>query len=178
MKKLIIHNCCKILLLTLFPALIFAQTMKKDIDWKPFHFLIGEWVGEGTGKPGEGSGSFTFDFGLQKRVLIRKSVANYPPTKNAPAYSHDDLMIIYKLPANSIRAIYFDNEGHIINYSIKFSDDQNSLIFVSDIDSKTPHYRFTYKKINNQKLNFKFEIAPPGKPDEFSNYLEGTAHRK
>ncbi len=162
----------------LFSTFTFSQNTKKNSDWKPFHFLLGEWIGEGNGAPGQGSGTFSFDFDLQKQILVRKSYANYPATKDKPAYFHDDLTIIYKQPDGSVHAIYFDNEGHIINYSVIFSDDHNSLIFISDIIADSPRYRFTYAKVNNQKLNIKFEIASSTKPGAFTPYLEGAVHRK
>jgi hypothetical protein len=165
-------------LLIFVSSVTLAQTAKKDSDWKSWHFIIGEWLGEGEGKPGQGTGSFTFDFDLQKRVLVRKSVVNFPAAKNKPASSHSDLMIIYKESSSSTEAMYFDNEGHVINYSVKFSDDQSSIIFTSIPAHNEPIYRLTYKKINNQKLNIKFEIAQTGIQSSFSTYLEATAHRK
>jgi hypothetical protein len=165
-------------LLIFTSSLDFAQALKKDIDWKRWHFIIGEWVAEGGGKPGQGTGSFSFDFDLQKRILIRKNSAIYPPAGGNPAYTHNDLMIIYKGPSYSTEAMYFDNEGHVINYSVKFSDDQNSIIFESIPQAHEPVYRLTYIKVNNQKLNLKFEIAQPDTPLNFSTYIEATAHRK
>ncbi|MGA7721817.1 MAG: hypothetical protein WCA84_11655 [Ignavibacteriaceae bacterium] len=165
-------------LMILTSSVNFTQTLKKDIDWKQWHFIIGDWLGEGRGKTGQSTGSFSFDFDLQKRILIRKSTANYPAGNDKQTYSHNDLMIIYKEPSNSTQAIYFDNEGHVINYSVNFSDDQNSIIFLSTPSQNEPIYRLTYIKINNQKLDIKFEIARPDTPGSFSTYLEATAHRK
>jgi hypothetical protein len=159
-------------------SVIFPQAIKKDIDWKQWHFIIGEWIGEGGGTVGQGTGSFTFDFDLQKRVLVRKSVANFPATKDRPAFSHNDLMVIYKEPSNATNAMYFDDEGHVIKYSVNFSDDQSSIIFISVPEPNEPIYRQTYIKINNQKLNIKFEIAQPTSPSSFTTYLLATAHRK
>jgi hypothetical protein len=167
-----------ILTVFLLSGLSFPQVNKKNIDWKQWHFIIGEWVGEGGGKAGQSTGSFSFDFDLQKRILVRKSNANYPAATDKPAYAHNDLMVIYKEPSNSTEAIYFDNEGHVIKYSVKFSDDQNSIIFLSIPQPGEPIYRLTYVKINNQKLNIKFETAQPETPGSFSTYLEATAHRK
>ena len=165
-------------LIIFISSISFSQTAKKDVDWKQWHFIIGEWVGEGGGKPGQAMGSFTFDFDLQKRILVRKSTANYPATKDRPAYFHNDLMIIYNDPTSSTGAIYFDNEGHVIKYSVKFSDDQNSIIFTSIPANNEPIFRLTYEKINNQKLNIKFEIAQADTPSSFATYIEATAHRK
>ena len=51
----------KVLLYLVFILLIakasnFAQ-QQSPADWKAFNFLIGEWVGEGSGTPGEATGS-------------------------------------------------------------------------------------------------------------------------
>jgi len=165
-------------LIILVSSAIYSQPAKKDTDWKQWHFIIGEWVGEGGGKPGQGTGSFSFDFDLQKKVLIRKSVANYAAAGENPAFTHNDLMVIYKEPNNSTAAMYFDSEGHVIKYNVIFSDDLNTIIFTSLPAQNEPVYRLTYVKINNQKLDFKFEIAPPGSPGSFSTYLDATVHRK
>jgi hypothetical protein len=159
-------------------SVTFSQTAKKDSDWKQWHFIIGEWIGEGAGTPGQGTGSFSFDFDLQKRVLIRKSTANFPAANNRLSYSHNDLTVIYKTPSGSTEAVYFDNEGHVIKYSVNFSDDQSSIVFASIPQPDQSTYRMTYIKNGNQKLNIKFEIAQPGTPNSFSTYLEATAHRK
>lgn len=155
----------------------FAQ-QPKEPNWDLFRFLLGEWVGEGTGAPGEGTGGFSFTFDLQGKILVRKNSADYPATKDKPAYSHTDLMVIYREADDSIKAIYFDNEGHVIHYAVSFSKDQNTLTFLSDPSPSAPRFRFIYSKATPDKLKFEFDIAPPGKPEAFSKYVEGSAHRK
>ena len=171
----------KVLLYLVFILLIakasnFAQ-QQSPADWKAFNFLIGEWVGEGSGTPGEATGSSTFSFNLQDRVLIRNSYADYPAANNRPAFRHDDLMIIYQ-ENKSIRAIYFDNEGHVINYTVSLSTDLNSIICLSEINPTAPRFRFTYTKMENNRMKFNFDFAPPGKPEEFSKYLDGMVRKK
>jgi hypothetical protein len=39
-------------------------------------------------------------------------------------------------------------------------------------------YRFTYTKIEAGKLKISFEIAPPGKPEEFKKYVDGVVNKK
>ena len=147
-------------------------------DWKAWRFLMGEWVGEGGGGPGQGSGTFTFALDLQGRVLIRKNHADYPATKDRPASSHDDLMVIYQDAGKATRAIFFDNEGHVINYSVEFSASGDQVVFLSDQIPDVPRFRLTYSKAPAGKLTILFEIAPPGKPDAFSAYITATARRK
>lgn len=153
-----------------------AQKPLDNPQWASWQFLIGEWVGEGSGQPGEGSGYFSFLPDLQNTVLMRKSHAEYPASKDRPAFSHDDLMIVYQ--DTSTKAMYIDNEGHIINYSVEFSKDKNSVTFVSSFSPTSPRYRLIYIKLDNSRVKTTFEIAPPGEPDAFVQYLEGTAQRK
>ncbi len=160
--------------LTICAATSVAQEVREN-PWTPWKFFVGEWTGEGGGEPGKGTGGFSFAFDLEKKVLIRRSHSDYPATQDRPAYSHQDLMVIY---AMGTRAIYFDNEGHVIGYTANFSLDQKSLVFVSDPLTSGPRFRLSYAKVNNDTLSVKFEMAAPDKPESFSVYLQGTAHRK
>jgi hypothetical protein len=144
-----------------------------------YRFLIGEWVGEGGGQPGQGSGEFSFLPDLQGKVLVRKNRAEYPAVANRPAFVHEDLLVVYR-GANGKRAhaMYFDSEDHVIKYSISASEDSKSLTFVSDPSPREPRFRLTYTKEADDRLGIKFEIAPPGKPDEFKSYIEAKARKK
>jgi hypothetical protein len=146
--------------------------------WSPLSFLVGEWEGEGSGKPGQGSGGFTFTAELQNKVLIRKNYAEYPATKERPAFRHDDLMIVYRDDTGSqLHAIYFDSENHTISYAIKVVD-SNTVEFLSEAKPATPRYCLTYRKTSGDTLSIKFEIAPPGKPDSFATYIEAVCRRR
>lgn len=147
------------------------------VDWSRWQFLMGEWVGEGTGEPGEGTGGFTFALDLQEQILVRKNMALYPATTDRPAFRHDDLLIIYQ-QGDATRATYFDNEGHVISYHVAFSENERGVIFVSESVPSEPRFRLTYEKEGEAKVSIRFEIAPPGKLDEFAIYLNAQAHRK
>ena len=161
--------------LLIVATFLFSLTAKAD-DWGPLQFLVGQWTGEGGGEPGQGSGSFSFTPDLQGKILVRKNVAEYPPSKEKPAYRHDDLMVIYRDgPSRQIRAIYFDSEEHTIEYSIQPVDD--GVVFVSRSPQDAPRFRLTYARAGSErlKLKLKFEIAPPGK--DFATYIEAVARR-
>ena len=162
--------------LLLLPRNDFAQQPQRP-DWSGFKFLIGDWIGEGTGAPGEGSGTITFYLALDDQILVRKNHTEYPAANGRPAFTHNDVTIHYR-ENNSVRAIYFDNEGHTINYSAAFSPDSSLLILTSDINLSAPRFRFTYEKIEKGKMKVTFEMAPPGKPDEFKKYVEGIVKKK
>jgi len=142
---------------------------------EPLSFLLGEWEGAGSGSPGPGSGVATFSRGLQDRVIILTTYSQYPASQTNQAFRHDDLMIIYVEQGN-LRADYYDNEGHIIRYAAS-APAPGEALFVSDVVSGTPRYRLGYKLVDG-KLTGRFEIAPPGKPDGFSKYLEWETRRK
>lgn len=155
---------------------LYSQNSPKT-DWSAFKFLLGEWVGEGSGAPGEAKGAFTFSYDLQNQILVRKNYAEYPAQNGRPAFRHDDLMIVYR-EGNLTKAVYFDNEGHIINYAANLSSDSLSAIFISEPNPASPRFRFTYYKSGDEKMKFSFEIAPAGKPEEFKKYIEGLIKKK
>ncbi len=156
-----------------------ATAPPEDDAWKPYRFLAGEWAGEGGGEPGKGSGRFSFAWDLQEKVLVRRNRAEYPAAQGRPAFTHEDLMVIYRADRGEpTKAIYFDSEGHVINYAVTFSDDKRTLTFLSDAAPATPRFRLSYTKTGDDSMGIKFEIAPPGKPDQFKTYLEGNARRQ
>ena len=155
-----------------------ADASSDDDPWKSYRFLAGEWTGEGSGGPGKGSGGFSFAWELREKVLVRRNRAEYPATQGRPASSHEDLMVIYRGEGvGPTRAIYFDSEGHVINYTATFSKDQRTLTFLSDAVPSGPRFRLSYTKAEGEVLRIKFEVAPPGKPDAFKTYLDGSARR-
>ena len=148
------------------------------VEWSAkWRLLLGSWRAAGKGGPGEGAGEFSFQFDLQKRVIVRKSRTDYPASKDRPAFTHDDLMIIYASGSQS-RADYYDNEGHVIRYTIEFSNDHQTCTFTSDIASGQPRFRLTYILVKDGELAIKFEIAPPNDPEAFKIYVQGVAHKK
>ncbi len=144
--------------------------------WEALHVLLGQWIG--VGEPGEGTGWFSFTPAVQEQVLVRKNHASYPATADHPAFSHDDLMVIYKdSPAKELRAIYFDNEGHVIHYTVAVLEGGKTIQFLSDISPSRSGYRLTYTLMSRDTLTLTFEIAPPGMPPAFTTYIEARAQR-
>ncbi|MDD4970307.1 MAG: hypothetical protein PHT07_12855 [Paludibacter sp.] len=142
--------------------------------WSNFDKLIGKWVGDGAGQPGQGNGTFTFNFDLDKKILVRKGHTYFPKTDTKSEITHDDLMIIYPdytgMPS---KAIYFDNEGHTINYSVLCSD--KSIVFTSTKINNVPVFRLTYTLLDNDMINTKFEMSRDG--EVFTPYLEGKSKK-
>jgi hypothetical protein len=137
-------------------------------------FLIGDWQAIDTAA-GE-SGSFTFKLTVQDRVMVRTNEANYAATDQHPASRHDDLMVIYA-EGRSLRADYFDSEGHVIRYSVQ-PRGVDAVVFISDAKPSEPRYRLSYAMGANGVLTGTFEIAPPGSADAFKPYLSWNARRR
>jgi len=111
-------------------------------------------------------------------VLLRTNYAEYPATKERPAYRHDDLMIVYQEPpAASLHAIYFDNEGHVIHYAVHIDPSARTAVFLSELEAGSPRYRLTYATKAPDTVSIKFEVASPEKPEQFRTYIEAAAKR-
>ncbi len=159
-------------------VLLFVLTVvcygQQSTAWDKWNWLMGEWKGEGSGQPGQGGGMFSFAFDLDKQIIVRKSHSEYPATSSKPVIIHDDLMIIYPDDQKgSTKAIYFDNEGHVINYSVSF--EENSIVLTSGKAANSPTFRLTYTLLDKDMVNTKFEMSQDGKI--FMTYIEGKSKK-
>lgn len=157
---------------------VFAQVqVDSSAKFRDVNFLVGEWIGKGTGQPGQATkGGTTFAFEVQGNVLVRHNYAEYAATKNHPATRHDDLMVIYAQQAGSpLHAIYFDSEDHVINYTARVTI-PGTVEFLSDV-TPAGRFRLTYVQHGPDELDLKFETAPQSKPDAFQNYIEAVLIR-
>jgi len=152
---------------------------QNEDPWSPFYFLLGNWSGLGSGQPGETSKSFTsFTYELDKKIIIRKSRSEFAPKSGEQTgMVHEDLLIIYRLPGSQqFKAIYFDNEGHAINYTVTTLSVAQQVIFVSDSTGQGPRFQLVYESMNEDRIVVDFLIAPPS--GEFKSYIKGIIERK
>jgi hypothetical protein len=140
----------------------------------PLEFLLGDWRAEGGG-PGMGAGEFTFARDLQDRVLVRRSSAA-TTAPDGSASRHEDLMIVYAADAGEVRADYFDNEGHVVRYEVTTTAGKEA-VFLSRPAADAGGFRLKYSLGPDGTLRGSFEIAVPGRPDQFAPYLAWTARR-
>jgi hypothetical protein len=139
--------------------------------------ILGDWRGEGGGAPGAGTGTASFRFDLDRHVIIRRGTSDYPAAGGRPATHHEDLTIIYPGPSGgAASAVYFDNEGHTIEYSATWSADGKSLVFLSPASQQAPRFRLTYTLLAPDTMELSFEIAPPG-GGELEKYVGGVMKR-
>jgi hypothetical protein len=136
-------------------------------------FLFGNW--QAIDLPAGESGGFTFTLGVQDHVLIRTNQAHYPAAGDRPASNHDDLLVIYR-EDGSLKADYFDSEGHVIRYVVE-TPSRNVATLVSARIAGQPRYRLSYHADAAGLLIGSFEIAAPDAADTFKPYLTWKARR-
>ena len=160
-------------LLITVPLLAQAPVPAPD-PFAALRFLLGTWLGEGAGQPGQASGEATFSQALGGHALIRRSWAETTAASGRPASRHEDRMTIYP-EGGQVKALYVDNEGHVIHYTVTASADGAELR--SD-PGPGPRFRLIYHRVGPDTVALSFEIAPPGKPETFTTYLQATTRRK
>jgi hypothetical protein len=146
-------------------------------QWKPLTFLEGTWEAK-TG-PGDvqSSGTYTFKPELNGHILARHSTSNAgckgPATFDC---EHGDLLYLYKdAPGQPMKAIYFDNEGHVIHYEVT-TPDATTAVFLSDASQPGPQFRLTYE-LKGAVMTGKFQMHMPGSAD-WKSYLEWSGGKK
>ena len=146
--------------------------------WKPLQFLIGTWDAktQGGSAGAAGSGSYTFQLELGGHVLARHSMSagcKGPADFNC---EHGDLMYVYQeSPSGSFKAIYFDNEGHVIHYDVT-TPSPTSAVFISPASQPGPQFQLVYE-LKGKTMQGKFQLRMPGQT-EFKSYLEWSGEKK
>ena len=172
------------MVLMVFCAVVWAlpsppqAPVQEASPWDSLQFLVGSWSGVGSGQPGEAvSGATRFGWDLDKKVLIRKNRAEYAPKAGEKKnVVHDDLMVFYQQAGEKgLRAIYFDNEGHVIRYAVTVPAKTSSVILDSDPAEKGPRFRLVYDLSKEGVLSVEFLIGPPG--GELKSYTKGILKR-
>jgi hypothetical protein len=148
----------------------FSQPSASFDKWS---WLTGDWLGEGSGIPGEGTGSFSFFFDLDSNILVRRSHSEYSSGDFKRKIIRDDMLVVYLTNGVPDNAISFDNEGHNIKYNIAYRD--SSIVLTSEPNPKSPTFRLVYEKINSSKVNTRFEMSRDGV--NFMTYVEGISKK-
>jgi hypothetical protein len=153
-----------------------APTGKEQ--WNALRFLEGTWDAKTQGGTSGAtvSGGYVFRKELSGSVMARHSSnagCKGPDDFNC---EHGDLLYIYRdSPGQPLKAIYFDNEGHVIHYGVSTPTD-NSAVFLSDASAPGPHFRLAYE-LKGGVMFGKFQMQMPGKT-EWTSYLEWSGGRR
>jgi hypothetical protein len=147
-------------------------------QWNSLSYLEGTWdartQGEASGVAAAGTYSFKKELG--GHILARHTSAagcKGPADFNC---EHSDLLYIYQdTPDQPLKAIYFDNEGHVIHYRVS-TPAPGSAIFISDPAVPGPQYQLVYE-LTGAVMSGKFQMRMPGKA-EWTSYLEWSGSKK
>jgi hypothetical protein len=161
-------------------ALLYAQTAPPPISdpWSALSFLEGTWDAKTQGgKPGvNAGGAYIFRKELGGHILARHS--SYANCKGPADFDcdHGDLLYVFEdATGQSLKAIYFDNEGHVIHYRVSTPGPANA-VFLSNPATPGPQFRLVYER-KGAVLSGKFQMRMPGKT-EWTSYLEWSGAKK
>lgn len=165
-----------------------AQSPPPADPLAPLNFLLGSWIaatGPAGGSGGQVVGTYTFSRDLGGHALQRTgTVATCKGPQDFDCNHHDQLTIFPDANAlathhSSLLALYLDNEGHVIYYTVSLPD-PHTAIFLSQGPASAPKFRLLYHLEGDGPkaiMSGKFQFAPPGTED-YHSYLEwsGTKH--
>ncbi len=154
-----------------------AQPPPAD-PWQPLRFLMGTWEAKAQGGAAgaTGAGAYTFQLELRKHVLARHSSSAGCKGPSDFNCEHADLLYVYQdSPGRPLKAIYFDNEGHVIHYDVT-TPNPNTAVLLSAASQPGPQFRLIYE-LKGRVMQGKFQLRMPGQSD-FRSYLEWSGEKK
>jgi hypothetical protein len=161
----------------LFTSSLFAQTNtahSSEADpLKALSFLEGTWEGKtGSGSAGaQVTGTYTFQRELRNHTLARHT-NSIGACKGPAAFDceHSDLLYVYQdAGGQSLKALFLDNEGHVIHYDVS-TPSPTTAVFLSNSSQPGPQFRLLYE-LKDQIMSGKFQMRMPGQ-EEWKSYLE------
>jgi len=167
-------------LLLAFPLVAQKPASPATDSWQRLSFLQGTWAGSTSSVGSSGgkvTGTYTFTPELGNHILARHTISiegcKGPATFDC---DHSDLLYLYQdAPGQSLKAIFFDNEGHVIHYDVS-TPSPTSAVFLSDASQPGPQFRLTYE-LKDAVMWGKFQMRMPGQ-SEWKSYLEWSGPKK
>jgi len=141
-----------------------------------FDFLIGKWQGVESGSAGDGIGFRTYEYDLNKYVIVEKNMSTFPKSEEKPRGEvHRDFGVMtYNSNDSSIVFRQFFIEGFTNIYVLdKKVSTQEKFVFVTrEIENSPGNWkaRVTLLKMSDSEFKETFEIASDGK--NFSQLLQ------
>jgi len=163
-------------------ALNFASSGRVPAEpaepWKGLSFLEGTW--EAHTQSGSANaqvyGTYTFKLELKRHVLARHSDPSGCKGPKDFDCEHSDLLYVYQeAEGQPLKAIYFDNEGHVIHYAVS-EPESTTAVFVSEASPSGPQFQLVYQ-LKDAVMTGKFQVRMPGQT-EWKSYLEWSGSRK
>ena len=147
-------------------------------QWNALRFLEGTWDAKTQGAAAgvKAIGTYSFREELGGHILARHSSATGCKGPADFDCQHSDLLYIYQdMAGQTLKAIYFDNEGHVIHYIVS-TPTPTSAVFISDASVPGPQFRLVYE-LKGTVMSGRFQMHMPGKA-EWTSYLEWSGAKK
>jgi len=145
--------------------------------WAPLAFLEGTWAAKATRPDGVAvDASYLFRRELRGHVMARRAASNAQCTGSATFdCEHSDELIVYaEQPGQPLKALYVDNEGHVIHYVVS-TPAPNDAVFLSE-GTGGPRFRLEYR-LDHGEMAGKFQMQMPGQSD-WHSYLEWSGPKR
>jgi hypothetical protein len=155
-----------------------ALSATAEDPWKALSFLEGTWDARTqSGSAGaQASGIYTFKPELKHHVLARHSEPAACKGPKSYDCNHSDLLYVYQeAQGQPLRAIYLDNEGHVIHYTVS-TPEATTALFVSEASQSGPQFQLIYQ-LKDAVMSGKFQMRTPGQAD-WKTYLEWSGAKK
>lgn len=168
--------------LLLLPVILDAQAKPFQDVWEPFRFFLGEWEGNGQGKPGISKTHREYRLVLNNKFIHVQNRSQYDPQpKNPKGEVHEDWgMISFDRGRKQFVLRQFHVEGFVNQLLMTSkSADGKTITFTSENIENIPsgwRARETYTFVGSDEFIEVFELAEPGK--DFERYTEGRYRRR
>jgi len=171
-----------ILFLVLIPLAISAQDEKTVSQWGAIKYFEGSWIGESTGKAGEGKGERTYEYIMNRAYLHYKNIMKFEPQENNPKGEVHEDWGFFSWDNN--RQIIVLRQFNIEKFTNQFiadsiSTDGKTLLFTSESSENAPPRltaRYIFEIKDENTFIETFELAFPGNP--YSCWMTNTWRRK
>jgi hypothetical protein len=176
------------LLATALPISAQSAAMPTSDPLATLSFILGTWTAATAPAGNAGAqvlGTYTFSRDLAGHALQRTgTVATCKGPQDFDCNHHDQLTIFPDANAlaahhSSLLALYLDNEGHVIYYTISLPD-PHTAVFNSQGPPSEPKFRLIYHLEGSGPkavMIGKFQSAAPGS-EEFHSHLEWSGTRQ
>lgn len=162
--------------LNLIVVFLFVPMIASAEDaFAALQFLVGHWEAEPSAAVTVARTDFTSD--LQGKAIVRHNHAEYPAASGKPAYTHDDMLVVYReVKPVATKGLYLDSNGYYARYTIT-SSAPGQATFVSDVIPGFPRYRTTYSLLPDGRLSTNIEVSPVGKSNAYAPFLQWLSKR-
>ena len=162
-----------VVILVFSSVCIFSQNHFKNFD-----FLIGKWQGVETGASGNGIGFRTYEYDLNRYVIVEKNMSTFPISEKKPRGEvHRDFGVLsYNSNDSSFVFRQFLIEGFTNIYVLdKTASTPKKFVFITREIENIPgnsKTRITLNKISDTEFKETFEIAMDG--ENFTQLLQNN----